>query len=104
MVKSFYHIMNKINTITDCLNIIDKSIVQTTYFVSIEKLEEIHNVLINMSELKFIENMIVISTVLKYINSMIDEYESLNVEKYKELRKLVIDNMIEINTKGDLLK
>ena len=57
-----------------------------------------------MSEMKFIENMIVISTVLKYINSMIDEYQSLNVEKYRELRKLVIDIVIEINTKGDILK
>ena len=55
--------MNKINTVTDCLNIIDMSIVQTTYFISIEKLEELHNFLINMSEMKFIENMIVISTV-----------------------------------------
>ena len=57
-----------------------------------------------MSEMNFIENMIVISTVLKYINFMIDEYQSLNVEKYRELRKLVIDIMIEINTKGDILK
>ena len=96
--------MNKINTVTDCLNIIDMSIVQTTYFISIEKLEEIHNSLINMSEMKFIENMIVISTVLMYINSMIDEYQSLNVEKYRELRKLIVDVMIEINTKGDILK
>ena len=32
--------MNKINTVTDCLNRIDLSIVQTTYFISIEKLEE----------------------------------------------------------------
>ena len=96
--------MNKISTVTDCLNIIDMSIVQTTYFISIEKLEEIHNFLTNMSEMKFIENMIVISTVLKYINSMIDEYQSLNVEKYRELRKLVFDIMIEINTMGDILK
>ena len=59
--------MNKINTLTDCLNIIDMIIVQTTYFISIEKLEEIHNFLINMSEMKFIENMLVISTVLKCI-------------------------------------
>ena len=96
--------MNKINTVTDCLNIIDMSIIQTTYFVSVDKLEEIHNFLINMSEIKFIENMIVISTVLKYINSMIDEYQSLNVEKYRKLRKLVIDIMIEFNTKGEILK
>ena len=80
------------------------SIVQTTFFVSIEKLEEIHNFLINMSEMKFIGNMIAISTVLKYINSMIYEYQFLNVEKYRKLRKLVIDIMIEINTKGDILK
>ena len=95
--------MNKINTVTDCLNIIDMSIVQTTYFISIEKLEEIHNFLINMSEMKFLENIIVISTVLKYINSMIDEYQSLDVEKYRKLRKLIIDVMIEINTKGDII-
>ena len=96
--------MNKINTVTDCLNIIDMSIVQNTYFISIENLEEIHNFLLNMSEMKFIENMIVISTVLKYINSMIDEYQSLDVEKYAELRKLIIGIMIEINTNGDILK
>ena len=94
--------MTKINTVTDCLNIIDMSIVQTTYIISIEKLEEIHNFLINMSEIKFIENMIVISTVLKCINSMIDEHQSLKVEKYRELRKLIIDFMVEINTNGDI--
>ena len=92
--------MNKIITVRDCLKIIAMSIVQTTYFISIEKLEEIHNFLINMSEMKIIENLIVISTVLKYINSMIDEYQSLDVEKYRELRKSRIDIMIEINIKG----
>ena len=86
---------------TDCLNVVDMAIIQTTYFVSIEKLEEIHNFFINMFEMKFIENVIVVSTVLKYINSMIDEYQSLDVEKYSELRKLIIDIMIEINTKEE---
>ena len=75
--------MNKINTVTECLNIFDMSVLETTYFIIIEKLEEIHNFLINMSDLKFIENMIVISTVFKYIKSMIDEYQSLNVEKFR---------------------
>ena len=56
-----------------------------------------------MSEMKFIENVIVISTVLKYIKSMIDEYQSLDVEKNRELRKLIIDVMVEVNTK-DVLK
>ena len=46
--------------------------------------------------------MIVISNVLKYINYMIDEYESLDDEKYRALRKLISDIMIEINNKGDL--
>ena len=32
--------MNKISSMTDCLNTIDMSIVQTTYFISIEKLEK----------------------------------------------------------------
>ena len=94
--------MNKINSVTDCLILIDTSIVKTTYFVNIEQLEEIHNFLINMSEMKFIENMLVILDVLKYINYMIDEYESLDVEKYRALRKLIIDIMIEINNKGDI--
>ena len=93
--------MNKINSVTDCLNLIDTSIVKTPYFVSIEKLEEIQNFLINMSDMKFIENMIAILKVLKNINYMIDEYESLSDEKYKALRKLIIDIMIEINNKGD---
>ena len=87
---------------TDCLNMVDTSIVKTKYFVNIEQLEEIHNFLINMSEMKFIENMIGILKVLKYINHMIDEYESLDDKDYKELRKLIIDIMIEINNKGDI--
>ena len=33
---------------------------------------------------------------------MIEEYKSLDVEKYKALRKLIIDIMIEINNKGDI--
>ena len=65
--------MNKINSISDCLNLTDKSMIHTKYFVNIEQLEEIHNFLINMSEMKFVENMIVILNVLKYINYMIDE-------------------------------
>ena len=94
--------MNKINSISDCLNLIDSSMIHIKYFVNIEQLEEIHNFLINMSEMKFIENMIVISNVLKYINYMIDEYKSLDAEKYRALRKLIIDIMIEINNKGDI--
>ena len=96
--------MNKIISVRDCLNLIDSSMIHTKYFVSIEQLEEIHNFLINMSEMKFIENMIVISNVLKYINFMIDEYQSLDVEKNEALRKFIIDIVVEINTKGDILK
>ena len=55
-----------------------------------------------MSEKKFIENMIVLLNVLKYINYMIDDYESLDSENYRALRKLIIDIMIEINNKGDI--
>ena len=94
--------MNKINSLTDCLNLIDTAVVKTKYFVNIEQLEEKHNFLINMSELKFIENMIVILNVLKYINYMIDEYESLDDGKYRALRKLIIDIMMDINIKGDI--
>ena len=32
---------------------------------------------------------------------MIDEYESLDAENYRALRKLIIDITIEINNKGD---
>ena len=94
--------MNKINSVTDCLNLIDKRMIHGKYFVNIEQLEEIHNFLINMSEKKFIENMIVILNVLKYIKYMIDEYESLDSENYRALRKLIIDILIEINIKGDI--
>ena len=94
--------MNKINSYSDCLNLIDNSMVDTKYFVNIEQLEEIHNFLINMSEMKFIEIMIVILNVLKYINYMIDDYESLDSEKCTALQKLIIDIMIEINNKGDI--
>ena len=94
--------MNNINSIADCLNTVDSSVIHTKYFVNIEKLEEIHNFLINMSAMKFIENMLVISNVLKYINYMIDEFESLDDKNYRALRKLIIDIMIEINDKGDI--
>ena len=94
--------MKNINSLTYCLNLIDTAIVKTKYFVNLEQLEEIHNFLINMSEMKFIENMIVILNVLKYINYMIDEYESLDDEKYRALQKLIIDIMMEINIKGDI--
>ena len=94
--------MNKINSVTDCLDLIDTSIVKTKFFVSLELLEEIHNFLMNLSEMKFIENMIVISNVLKYLNYMIEEYKSLGDEEYRALRKLIIDIMIEINNKGDI--
>ena len=94
--------MNKINSILECLNLIDNSVIHTKYFVNIEQLEEIHNFLINMSKMKFIEIMIIILDVLKYINYMIDDDESLDSEKYRALRKLIIDNMIEINNKGDI--
>ena len=95
--------MNEVNSIKDCLDLVAKAIVQTTYFISIQQLEQIHNFLINMPSIKFIENMIVISNVLKYINYMIDEYQSLHDKMYGALRKLIIDVVIEINNKGDTL-
>ena len=94
--------MNKINSMTDCLNLIGRSVIHTKYFVNIEQLEEIHNFLINMTRMKFIENMIVISNVLKYLNYMIDEYESLDAENYRALRKLINGITIEINIKRDI--
>ena len=94
--------MSKINSVTDCLNLIDTAIVKTKFFINIEQLEEVHNFLINMSEMKFIENIIVISNVLKYINYMIDEYKSLGDEEYRALRKLISDIVIEINNEGDI--
>ena len=94
--------MSKINIVRDCLNLIDNSMIHTKYFINIEQLEGIRNFLINIFEMKFIENMIVISNVLKYINYMIDEYKSLDDEKYRALRKLIIDIMIEINNRGDI--
>ena len=96
--------MNEINTLTDCLNLIDTSIVQITYLINIDQLEEIHNFLINLFEMKFIENTIVISNVLKYINYMIDEYQSLDIEEYETLRKVIIDIMVENNAMGDIKK
>ena len=94
--------MNKVNSVTDCLKVIDSSMIHTKYFVSIEHLEEIHNFLINMSAMEFLEKMIVISNVLKYISYIIDEYQSLDVEKYEAIRKWIIDFVVEINNKGDV--
>ena len=44
--------MSKINSVTDCLNLIDTAIVKTKFFINIEQLVEVHNFLINMSEMK----------------------------------------------------
>ena len=93
-------------TISDCLNIIDRAIVGNIRLISTEYLGEIHNRLLNVRQNMYIENTVALLNVLKQINCIIDNYSSYEDDEelyneYVELRKLIIDWLIECNTKPE---
>ena len=94
----------EIKTISDCLSGIDFAIVENVRLLGIEKLEEIHNHLLEFGKDNNIENRIALLKVLKHINCIIDNYSSYEdneciYNEYVELRKLIIEWLIECNIK-----
>ena len=86
---------------------IDFAIVESVKLLSIKSLEDIHNHLLNFRQNGYIENNIALFNVLKHINCIIDNYSSYEDDdsfynEYVELRKLIIDWLIECNTKAEV--
>ena len=94
-------------TICGCLTSIDFAIVENVKLLSIESLEDIHNHLLKFRQTGYIENIIALFNVLKQINCIIDNYSSYEDDdsfynEYVELRNLIVDWVIECNTKAEV--
>ena len=97
----------EIKTISDCLGEIDFAIVENVRLLGIEKLEEIHNHLLEFGKDNYIENRFALLKVLKHINCIIDNYSSYEdneciYNEYVELRKLIIEWLVECNIKTEV--
>ena len=93
----------EIKTISDCLGEIDFAIVENVRLLGIEKLEEIHNHLLEFGKDNYIENRIALLKVLKHINCIIDNYSAYEdneciYNEYVELRKLIIEWLVEVES------
>ena len=96
----------EIKTILDCLSGIDFAIVENVRLLGIERLEDIHNHLIEFGKNNYIEDRIALLKVLKHINCIIDNYSSYEdnesiYNEYVELRKLIVERVIECNIKAE---
>ena len=94
----------EIKTISDCLSGIDFAIVENVRLLRIERLEDIHNHILQFGKNNYIEDRIALLKVLKHINCIIDNYSSYEdiesiYNEYVELRKLVVEWVIECNIK-----
>ena len=94
----------EIKTISDCLSVIDFAIVENVRLLGIEKLEEIHNYLLEFGKNNYIEDRIALLKVLKHINCIIDNFSSYEdnesiYNEYVELRKLIVEWIIECDIK-----
>ena len=94
-------------TISDCLSSIDFAIVENVSLLSIKKLEYIHNRFLEFRGTEYIEKRIALLNILKQINCIIDNYSSYEGDEnfyneYVELRKLIIDWVIDCNTKTEV--
>ena len=94
-------------TVSDCLISIDFAIVENVKLLSIKKVEDIHNYLLNFRQTGYLEKNIGLFIVLKQINCIIDNYSSCEDDdsfynEYVELRKLIVDWVIECNTKAEV--
>ena len=96
----------EIKTISDCLSEIDFAIVENVRLLGIERLEDIHNHLLEFGKNNYIEDRIALLKVLKHINCIIDNYYSYEdnesiYNEYVELRKLFVEWVIECNIKAE---
>ena len=97
----------ELKTISDCLSAIDFAIVENVRLLGLKNLECIHNHLLEIRQSDYIENSIALSKVLKQINCILDKYSSYEDDEsiyneYVELRKLIVDSLIEGNTKPEV--
>ena len=96
----------EIKTISDCFSGIDFAIVENVRLLGIERLEDIHNHLLEFGKNNYIEDRIALLKVLKHINCIIDNYSSYEdnesiYNEYVELRKLIVEWVIECNIKAE---
>ena len=94
----------EIKTISDCLSEIDFALNENVRLLGIERLEDIHNQLLEFGQNNYIEDRIALLKVLKHINCIIDKYSSFEdnesiYNEYVELRKLIVEWIIECNIK-----
>ena len=94
-------------TISDCLRSNDFAIVENVRLLSIKSLEDIRNYLLKFPQTGYIESNIALFNVLKQINCLIDNFSSYEDDEsfyneYVELRKIIIDWVIECNTKAEV--
>ena len=94
----------EIKTISDCLSGIDFAMVENVRLLGIEKLEDIHNPLLEIGKNNYIEDRIALLKVLRHINCIIDNYSSYEdnesiYNEYVELRKLIVEWITECDIK-----
>ena len=94
-------------SVSDCLNAIDSAMVENVRLLSKKNLEEIHNHLLQFRHTGYIENNIALMKVLEQINTIIHIYSTYKDDdrfcnEYLEMRKLIIDWVIEYNTKAEI--
>ena len=94
-------------TISDCLSTIDFAIVENVRLLGIKNLEDIHNHLLEFRQTEYIENSVALLKVLKHINCIKDNFSSYEDDEsfyneYVELRKLIVNWLIECNTKPEV--
>ena len=94
-------------TISDCLSSINFTIVENVKLLSIKSVEDIHNHLLKFRRTGYIENNIALLNILKQINCIIDNFSSYEdhesfYNEYVELRKLIIDWVVECDKKAGL--
>ena len=72
----------KVRSVSDCLNLIDDSLVENIIGISI--LENIHKNLLELEQSDFIEAWVALSNVLRQINSLIENYYKFGEEDFKK--------------------
>ena len=94
-------------TLSYCLSSVDFAIVENVKLLSTKSLEDIHNHLLKLRRTVYIENNIALLNILTQINCIIDNFLSYDDDKsfyneYVELRKLIIDWVVECDKKAEV--
>ena len=96
-----------VKTISDCLTTIDFAIVENVRLLGIKTLEDVRYRLLEFRQSEYKENRIALLKVLKQINCIIDKSSSYKDDEsiyneYVELRKLIVDWLIECGTEPEV--